>query len=69
MAGIVFASPGGEEQGAMSPWRPSAQTARTMKEVGNAERENNCVPEHRLISYTEDRVIRCHTKSDPHRLD
>lgn len=32
-AGIVFASPGGEEQGAMSPWRPSAQTARTMKEM------------------------------------
>lgn len=34
MAGIACASQGGEERGATWPWRPSAQTARTMKEVG-----------------------------------
>lgn len=32
-AGTAFASRAGEEQAVTSPWRPCAQTARTMKEV------------------------------------
>lgn len=54
-AGIVFASRGGEEQDAMWPWRLSAQIARTMKEVGNAEHENECVPERRFTRCSEDK--------------
>lgn len=31
--GTVSASPGGEEQDVMSPWKPFALTEKTMKEV------------------------------------
>lgn len=39
----------------MWPWRLSAQIARTMKEVGNAEHENECVPERRFTRCSEDK--------------
>lgn len=59
MAGIVFASQGGEEQDVMWPWRLCAQIAKTTKEVGKAERENKYVPDHRFRMYNEYLVICC----------
>lgn len=67
-AGIVFASQGGEERDVMWPWRLCAQTARTTKEVGNAEHGDKRVPGHRPVMHNEDRVICCPKKSNPHRL-
>lgn len=62
-AGIVSASQGGEERDVMWPWRLSAQTVRTTKEVREAERETKSVPERGFVSYT---VIWVPKKSDPH---
>ena len=61
-AGIVSASQGGEERDVMWPWRLSAQTVRTTKEVSDAERENERAPERGFVSYTVTRVPK---KPDP----
>lgn len=61
-AGIVFASQGGGEQGVTWPWRPSAQIARTMREVRDAEQESEPVPELRFMSSRGYLVICCQKK-------
>ena len=61
-AGTVFASQGGEEQDATWPWRPSALTARTMREVRDAEQESEPMPELRSTSSPGSVVICCPPK-------